>query len=250
MRDTTGSITGGEAVPALPDAPTLTDAIRAHLGKHLRTRYAELRQAPPSHLTDLLARLDAALAAAEGRAEVAFRSGLLEAANSLHSFAMSLTRNPSTADDLVQDTLLRAWRSRASFKTGTNLGAWLFTIMRNAFYSVHRKHAREVADSDGDHAARLTSIPEQGGHLDLQDVQAALSRLSPTMREALLLVAVENVSYEEAATILNCRIGTVKSRVWRARDQLARMLGYTGAEIGADHLTLSAIGTDGLAASL
>ncbi|TXM71241.1 sigma-70 family RNA polymerase sigma factor [Methylobacterium sp. WL12] len=225
------------------EAPKLSDAIRIHLGEHLRTTYAASMQAsPPPHLGDLLARLEALLADAKGRDDSAFRAGLLEAATSLHSFAISLTRNPSAADDLVQDTMLRAWRSRGSFKVGTNLGAWLFTIMRNAFYSVHRKHAREVADSDGDHAARLTSLPEQGGHLDLQDVQAALGRLSPPMREALILVAVENVSYEEAAAILKCRIGTVKSRVWRARDQLAHMLGYTGAEVGADHLTLSAIG--------
>ncbi|WP_375464756.1 sigma-70 family RNA polymerase sigma factor [uncultured Methylobacterium sp.] len=246
-----GSTNGDASQPSRPDRPALSGAIRTHLGDHLRAAYAASRQTPPSaNLADLLARLEGVLAAAQGRDEQAFRAGLLDAAPSLHSFAISLTRNPTTADDLVQDTLLRAWRSRGSFKVGTNLGAWLFTIMRNAFYSVHRKHAREVADSDGDHAARLTSLPEQGGHLDLQDVQAALGRLAPTMREALMLVAVENVSYEEAATILNCRIGTVKSRVWRARDQLANMLGYTGAEIGADHLTLSAIGSDGVAAGL
>ena len=246
---TTNDDSTGTRQTDLGEAPTLTDAIRLHLGEHLRTTYAASLQAPPPpHLGDLLARLEGILADVQTRDDAAFRSGLLEAATSLHSFAISLTRNPSAADDLVQDTLLRAWRSRGSFKVGTNLGAWLFTIMRNAFYSVHRKHAREVADSDGDHAARLTSLPEQGGHLDLQDVQAALGRLSPPMREALILVAVENVSYEEAATILNCRIGTVKSRVWRARDQLAHMLGYTGAEIGADHLTLSAIGEGGLGA--
>ncbi|WP_375455800.1 sigma-70 family RNA polymerase sigma factor [uncultured Methylobacterium sp.] len=239
--------TDGRVSQPLPDLPALSDAIRAHLGEHLKSTYAVSLQAPPpGHIADLLVRLEGVLAAAQGCDETAFRAGLLEAAPSLHSFAISLTRNPTTADDLVQDTLLRAWRSRGSFKAGTNLGAWLFTIMRNAFYSVHRKHAREVADSDGDHAARLTSLPEQAGHLDLQDVQAALGRLSAPMREALILVAVENVSYEEAAAILNCRIGTVKSRVWRARDQLAHMLGYTGAEVGADHLTLSAIGGDGL----
>lgn len=234
-----------------PAPPALSEAIRNHLGAHLQTTYAALLPVPlPLTITALVSKLDAALARAQDRDEDTFRRGLLDSVPSLHSFAVSLTRNPSAADDLVQDTLLRAWRSRASFKAGTNLGAWLFTIMRNAFYSVHRKQAREVADTDGDHAARLSTIPEQGGHLDLQDVQAALARLPAAMREALILVAVENASYEEAAEILKCRIGTVKSRVWRARDQLAHMLGYTGADIGADHLTLSAIGNDGLAAEI
>ena len=85
-------------------------------------------------------------------------------------------------------------------------------------------------------------MPEQGGHLDLQDVRAALDRLAPVMREALVLVAIENMSYEEAAAVMNCRIGTVKSRVWRAREQLARMLGYSGSEIGNDGVMLSVTG--------
>ncbi|GJE60854.1 sigma-70 family RNA polymerase sigma factor [Methylobacterium trifolii] len=225
-----------------PSQPILPETVRNHLGDRLKAAYADLRQVPPpARIADLVARLDASLAAAQGRDEGAFRSGLLEAVPSLHNFAVSLTRNPVSADDLVQDTLLRAWRSRGSFQTGTNLGAWLFTIMRNGFYSVHRKHAREVADTDGEHAARLATAPAQGGYLDLQDVQRALGCLPAPMREALILVAVENVSYEEAATILDCRIGTVKSRVWRAREQLAQALGYTGAEVGADRVTLSAL---------
>ncbi len=236
---------------AVAAAPALSEGIRQHLGTQLQEAYAALRPEPPSaRIADLVAKLDAAMAKAQDADERAFRAGLLEAVPSLHNFAVSLTRNPTAADDLVQDTLLRAWRSRGSFKAGTNLGAWLFTIMRNAFYSVHRKQAREVSDTDGDHAARLATVPAQGGHLDLQDVQAALERLPTVMREALILVAVENASYEEAAEILKCRIGTVKSRVWRARDQLAHMLGYSGAEVGADHLTLSALGHEGLAAEI
>jgi RNA polymerase sigma factor (sigma-70 family) len=128
------------------------------------------------------------------------------------------------------------------YQRGTNLEAWLFTILRNVFYSQHRKLGREIADADGNHAERLTSIPEQSGHLDLQDVRAALDRLAPVMREALILVAIENLSYEEAAAVMNCRIGTVKSRVWRAREQLARMLGYSGSEIGSDGVMLSVTG--------
>ena len=223
----------------------LPEAVRAHLGTLLGRAYAQIGPEPGTaaeNFAELLARLDAALAQAEGAREATFRAGLLEVVPALHRFAVSLTRDPAAADDLVQDTLLRGWRGRGGFTPGTNLEAWLFTILRNVFYSQHRKHGREVADTDGNHAERLTSVPEQGGHLDLQDVRAALDRLAPVMREALILVAIENLSYEEAAAVMNCRIGTVKSRVWRAREQLARMLGYSGAEIGNDGVMLSVTG--------
>ena len=226
----------------------LPDAVRSHLGTLLGRTYDQVGPAPEAasdRFADLLARLDAALTRDEGSGEreAAFRAGLLKVVPALHRFAVSLTRDPAAADDLVQDTLLRGWRGRAGFTPGSNLEAWLFTILRNVFYSQHRKHGREVADSDGSYAERLTSVPEQGGHLDLQDVRAALDRLAPMMREALVLVAIENLSYEEAAAVMNCRIGTVKSRVWRAREQLARMLGYSGAEIGNDGVMLSVTGT-------
>ena len=182
--------------------------VRHHLGQRLAAAYSQADAEPSlDHFSDLLARLDAALAEAKGSDERAFRVGLMEAIPSLFKFAMSLSRNRTTADDLVQETMMRAWRSRQSFEAGTNLCAWLFTIMRNAFYTVSRKHSHEVADSDGDHAARLASLPEQSGYLDLQDVQAAIDRLPPPMREALMLITVENVSYEDAARIMNCRDG-------------------------------------------
>jgi RNA polymerase sigma-70 factor, ECF subfamily len=223
----------------------LPEAVRAHLGSLLGRAYEQIGPAPGTateRFAELLARLEVAFAQAEGERDSAFRTGLLEVVPALHRFAVSLTRDPAAADDLVQDTLLRGWRGRRGFTPGTNLEAWLFTILRNVFYSQHRKHGREVADTDGNHAERLTSVPEQGGHLDLQDVRAALDRLAPVMREALVLVAIENMSYEEAAAVMNCRIGTVKSRVWRAREQLARMLGYSGSEIGNDGVMLSVTG--------
>jgi RNA polymerase sigma-70 factor (ECF subfamily) len=142
-----------------------------------------------------------------------------------------VTRWPPTTS--VQDTLLRAWRSRDRFEPGTNLEAWTFTILRNAFYRSRRK-ARDLQDEDGSRTARLATLPDQAGHLDLQDVRSAIERLAPMMREALILVAIENLTHEEAAAVMNCRIGTVKSRVWRAREQLARMLGYTGTGFGSD----------------
>ncbi|CAM2923709.1 MULTISPECIES: sigma-70 family RNA polymerase sigma factor [Methylobacterium] len=233
----------------------LPDAIRIHLGTLLGLTYDAVGPTPAAasdRFADLLARLDAALAkdqasgepvSGEVEREADFRAGLLKVVPALHRFAVSLTRDPAAADDLVQDTLLRGWRGRAGFTPGSNLEAWLFTILRNVFYSQHRKQGREVADTDGSYAERLTSVPEQGGHLDLQDVRAALDRLAPVMREALVLVAIENLSYEEAASVMQCQIGTVKSRVWRAREQLARMLGYTGAEIGNDGVMLSVTGT-------
>jgi RNA polymerase sigma-70 factor (ECF subfamily) len=163
---------------------------------------------------------------------------------SLRRFALSLAHDPIMADDLVQETMLRAWKNRARFELGTNFEAWSFTIMRNWFYTDRRKH-REVQDGDGVHAARLTALPDQAGCLDLQDVQAALEQLTPPMREALMLVTVEGLSQEEAAAVMGCQIGTVKSRVFRARDQLVRLLGFTGGEVGNDAVMLSIVARPG-----
>ncbi|GJE38168.1 sigma-70 family RNA polymerase sigma factor [Methylobacterium persicinum] len=234
------SLLDGEAGPALPDS------VRRHLGALMRSAYEEAAPCEPDRFADLLTRLEKALDRAGGLAashEAAFRTGLLASVPALRRFALSLAREPAAADDLVQDALLRAWRGRGGFEPGTNLEAWLFTILRNVFYSRHRRQTREVPDTDGDYAGRLAAAPEQGGHLDLQDVRAALDRLAPVMREALVLVGIENLSYEEAAAVMECQIGTAKSRVWRARAQLARMLGYGGADIGSDGVTLSALGT-------
>ena len=232
--------------PSRTKPAVLSPNIRRHLGERLVAAYGqEDMEASLTHFADLLARLDAALAEAKGSDERVFRTGLMDATSNLFSYAMSLTRNSSAADDLVQETMMRAWRGRSSYQSETNLGAWLFTIMRNAFYTAKKKYAREVADSEGDHAGRLVSLPEQGGYLDLQDVQVALGQLPPPMRQALMLITLENVSYDDAARIMNCRTGTVKSRVWRARQQLAALLGYTGADIGADGAMLSALSVPG-----
>jgi RNA polymerase sigma-70 factor (ECF subfamily) len=149
---------------------------------------------------------------------------LLQYLPRLRAFAMSLGNPPDAADDLVQETVTRAWRHMGSFEPGTNMGAWLFTILRNEFYSGLRKRRREVQDVDGAMAGLLTSPPDQEDHLALQDVGNAISRLSDDYREALLLVGGSDVSYEEAAEICGCAIGTVKSRVHRARTKLALML--------------------------
>lgn len=224
----------------------LPDKIQRHLGSLLAAAYAqdEAGLSATSRFAEVLAKLDVAFEEAEDRDAAELKALFLAVVPALRRFAMSLARNPTVADDLVQVTLLRAWRSRARFERGTNFEAWTFTILRNNYYSGQRRR-REVQDEDGSYAARLSSPPDQAGRLDLQDVHAALNQLAPIMREALVLVAIEGLSHEEAAAIMGCQIGTAKSRVWRARDQLMRALGYTGAEIGTDGVMLSALGGSG-----
>jgi RNA polymerase sigma-70 factor, ECF subfamily len=169
--------------------------------------------------------------------EPALRDALLAATPSLRAFAVSLTGSFDRADDLVQDTLLRALSHIDRFERGTNLNAWLFTILRNLFHSEYRKRKREVEDVDGSYAARLKTAPDQGSWLDFQDFRAALSKLPPDQREALLLVGAQGFSYEDAANIMGCAIGTVKSRVNRARMRLAVLLSVEDIEdLGADRL--------------
>jgi len=151
---------------------------------------------------------------------------------SLRAFAVSLCGDKERADDLVQETLFKAWNHLDSFKEGTNLKAWLFTILRNTYFSERRKRRREVEDADGTYAARLATHPEQHGHMDMQDFRAVLVRLPDDQREALILVGAAGFSYEEAAEICNCAVGTIKSRVNRARNRLADMLGLDETEGG------------------
>ena len=153
-----------------------------------------------------------------------FRNDLIAYIPPLRAFAISLTGKVDRADDLVQETLLKAWPNRESFEPGTKLKAWLFTILRNEFYTVFRKRKREVEDADGIIAANVGVHPEQDGHMDLTDMQIALSRLPVDQREALLLVSASDMSYEEAAVICGVAVGTIKSRVNRARARLAELL--------------------------
>jgi RNA polymerase sigma-70 factor (ECF subfamily) len=171
------------------------------------------------------------------------RLALLAAVPSLRAFAISLTGGLDQADDLVQETVLRALSNLDRFQPGTNLQAWLFTILRNQFHTAYRKRRREVEDADGVFAARLSTLPEQGGRLDFEDFRTALAQLSPEQREALLLVGAEGFSYEEAAAICNTKLGTIKSRVNRARARLAELLGYEGVgDIGPDRWVQAALG--------
>ncbi len=153
-----------------------------------------------------------------------FRDSLINEMASLRAFAISLCGDRERADDLVQETLFKAWSHFDSFQEGTNLKAWLFTILRNTYFSERRKRKREVEDADGKYADRLVAPPEQHGHMDMQDFLKALSSLPDDQREALVLIGAAGFSYEEAAEISGCAVGTIKSRVNRARNRLGDML--------------------------
>ena len=142
----------------------------------------------------------------------------------LRGFARSLSGNRDRADDLVQETLAKAIANRDKYREGTNLHAWLVTILRNQYYSEGRRRWREVSDAEGTYAARLTEPPQHPGHLELRDFLSALQLLPDEQREALVLVGASGLSYEEAAEVLGTRIGTVKSRVSRARARLELLL--------------------------
>jgi RNA polymerase sigma-70 factor (ECF subfamily) len=146
----------------------------------------------------------------------------------LRAFAWSVSRNGSDADDLVQDTLIKAWTHRDKFEPGTNLRAWLFTILRNTYYTAVVRRRREVRDEDGFHARKLTAPPSQEWGLQMQSLQQALEQLPPEHREALILVGAAGLSYEEAAEICGCALGTIKSRVNRARNKLLKIMEDNG----------------------
>jgi RNA polymerase sigma-70 factor, ECF subfamily len=184
--------------------------------------------------------MSAAKATAMTPVDPEMRALLLGSIPALRAFAFSLTRDLDRSDDLVQETLVRAWTKADSFTPGTNLYAWLFTILRNLFYSEQRKRRREVEDADGVMAGRLTALPDQEARVELSAFQAALSTLPANQREAL--VGAQNFTYEEAAEICGVAVGTIKSRVSRARGRLIELLGMTGpGDIGSDGTTLAAM---------
>ena len=174
-----------------------------------------------------------------------FKTDLLGSIPSLRAFAVSLTQNADKADDLVQETLVKAWDKHESFQPGTNLKAWLFTILRNEFYSQMRKRGREVQDSDGIMTARLAVHPAQHGQLDLKDFRGALEQLPEDQREAIILIGASGFSYEEAADICGCAVGTIKSRVSRARTRLQEILKISGEdEYGPDAISAQVTGSN------
>jgi RNA polymerase sigma-70 factor (ECF subfamily) len=149
---------------------------------------------------------------------------------SLRAFAISLTRNVAAADDLVQDTIVKAWTNIDKFTPGTNLQAWLFTILRNTFYSDRRKRKREVPDPDGLHATRLAVKPDHDGRLAFTDFRRAFDKLSTEHREVLILVGGSGFTTDEAAEMMGVAPGTVKSRTSRARKRLGELMGLAEGE--------------------
>lgn len=163
-------------------------------------------------------------ARSKGDPDAQFKADLLDLIPFLRAFARSLCGNQETADDLAQETLVKAWQARNMFAPGTNLKAWLFTILRNQFYSDRRRAWRQ-APWDQDAAERIPgSSAEQSWAAELSDTARALSQLSDEQREALILVGAGGFSYEDAAAICHCAVGTVKSRVARARKSLLSLL--------------------------
>ena len=199
-----------------------------HLSLPLQEYFKLSEQEPlPSRLADLIAQFDANCGARGRTVASEFRDDLIKALPALRTFALSLCGDVSRADDLVQETFVRAWTKWHHYTPGTNFTAWLFTILRNLLYSEMRKRKREIEDADGGHAGRLKALPGQEEASTLRTVCDKIDALPVTQREALLLVRAEGFTYEEAAVRLGCQVGTVKSRVSRARALLVGSLGVT-----------------------
>lgn len=176
----------------------------------------------------------------DNRASNEFREKLISEIPNLRAFGMSLSGSLHQADDLVQDTLLKAWGHADSFTPGTNMRAWLFTILRNTYYSLYRRRGREVQDTEGVYASKVAVSGGQEGAIDLADFRIALAKLPEEQREVLIMVGATGLSYQEAADICGVAVGTIKSRVNRARTKLSELLGINGAEdIGPDRTVLA-----------
>ena len=180
------------------------------------------------------------------------RNELVAHLGAMRAFAISLTRNSATADDLVQDTIVKAWTNIDKFTDGTNLQAWLFTILRNTYYSSLRKRRREVADPDGIHAQTLFVKPDHDGRLAYADFERAFDQLSPEHREVLILIGASGFSCEEAAEMMSVAVGTVKSRTSRARKRLSELMGLVEGEdlfSGVDGVNFAVMGRSGMQAA-
>ncbi|AIQ88872.1 MULTISPECIES: sigma-70 family RNA polymerase sigma factor [Methylobacterium] len=221
-----------DAAADLPDAVVRArdDSYAAAIGQHLvlpiREYFRVVEQEPlPAQLAALVTRFEVAIKAHGDTVPFDFRGDIIKALPALRTFALSLVGDVSRADDLVQETFVKAWANQQKFRPGTNFTAWLFTILRNQFYTDLRKTRREVEDVDGTHAGQMSSPSDQEDASTLKVVWERLGDLPSAQRQALLLVGAEGHTYEEAALKLGCQVGTVKSRVSRARSSLLDTLG-------------------------
>lgn len=165
---------------------------------------------------------------AEAAHSRAFQRDISALLPDLRGFARFLTRDANTADDLVQDTLVRALAAQAQFQPGTNLKAWLFTIQRNAFYEQARRRQRESRVMSSRIPPPESVAPAASHRGEIADLQRMLFMLPPLLREALVLVGAQELSHEQAAAICGVPVGTMKARVSRARSQLARAVSEAG----------------------
>lgn len=157
-------------------------------------------------------------------ADQLFRDQLVALIPSLRSFARGLCGWRDMADDMTQEAMVRGWAARASFTPGTNFRAWMFMILRNQFYTTLRKDKR-MTSWDPEVAERvLVEAPAQQDAIHVADVARALQKLPPEQREVLLLIGANGASYEEAAEIIGCAVGTIKSRLARGRKALALLI--------------------------
>jgi len=156
--------------------------------------------------------------------DAAERAAMLQMIPALRAFAVSLTNSAEGADDLVQETLVRAMAHIDTFQAGTNMGAWLFTILRNLVFSQSRKKRRDVAYRLTCSQQSWKTHAEQHGKLELMQMREALMQIPSEQREAIILVGASGFSYEEAAEVIGCAVGTVKSRVSRARERLVKLM--------------------------
>ena len=145
----------------------------------------------------------------------------------LRRYARALLRDRDAADDLVQDTLERASNKLPLWRPGSDMRAWLFTVMHNVFVNQRRKHRPEVA-LDAEQLPEVVVMPSQADGLELADIEKALHSIPAEQREVLLLIAVEQMTYDEVAKALSIPIGTVMSRLSRARDRLRRIMNGGG----------------------
>ncbi len=172
---------------------------------------------------------DSAAAPPSVEADRIFRDQLVALIPALRTFARGLCGTRDLADDMAQDAMLRGWAARSSFIPGTNFRAWMFMILRNQFYTTIRKSRRTVSLEPELAERMLVEAPPQQHQIHLADVSRALLQLLPEQREVLLLIGANGLSYDEAAEVVGCAIGTIKSRLARGRKALTQLIdGPTG----------------------
>ena len=210
--------------------PATPIAVAADIGSYLRVAFADVVAEPlPDAFTDILKQLIELLPAevgkpAEALSDTDFKRELATVIPHLRAFGRSLSGSRDLADDLVQETLMKAWAARGRFQAGTNMRAWTFIILRNLFLSQMRR-ARFKGEWDEFTAGKLLAAPAgQDRQIELGDLQRAMAQLPAAQREALILVGAGGFAYEEAASICSCAVGTIKSRVARGRAALEQIM--------------------------